>query len=77
MNITVLKMKTGQSYLDEAKVNICTLVYKRLNGNCPFYMKELLRVNSDNHTRASRYGSLNLVCPRFKRETEGGRRFCI
>ena len=28
-------------------------------------------------SRISRHGSINVVCPRFKRETEGGRSFSV
>ena len=40
-------------------------------------MNELLILNSDINDRNSRYGSLNLVCPRFKRESEGGRSYSM
>ena len=56
---------------------MCVLVHKRLYGECPPYIKETLRVNSDIHNRSSRYGSINIVCPRFNRETEGGRTFSV
>ena len=47
----------------EARVNQCTLVYKRLNRVCPDYMLELLKRNIDIRSpeRQSRYGSLNLI----------------
>jgi hypothetical protein len=61
----------------EVKIQICVLTHKRLYGECPAYIKEMLRVNSDIHNRSSRYGSINIVCPRFKRETEGGRTFSV
>ena len=56
----------------EVKVNICIQVYKRINRQSPSYMNDLLVLNSDINDRNSRNGSLNLVCPRFKRESEGG-----
>ena len=52
-------------------------VYKRINGQSPSYMNELLILNSDINDRNSRYGSLNLVCPRFTRESEGGRSYSM
>jgi hypothetical protein len=61
----------------EVKIQMCVLTHKRLYGECPAYIKEMLRVNSDIHNRSSRYGSINIVCPRFKRETEGGRTFSV
>lgn len=53
------------------------LVDKRRYGECPVYIEETTGVNSNIHDRSSRYGSINLVCPRFKRETEGGRFFSV
>ena len=47
---------------DEAKVNKCSLVLKRLQGNCPSYMYDLLKCNSDLHNRSGRYSALNIVC---------------
>ena len=61
----------------KVKVNICVLIYKCLNGQCPAHMRDIVRVNSDIHTRNNRYSSINLVCPRYKRETESGRSFGV
>ena len=40
-------------------------------------MLELLKRNIDigSTERESRYGSLNLICPKYKRESEGARLF--
>ena len=52
------------------------VVYKRLNGVCPNYMLDLLKRNIDSDSeRQSRYGSLNLICSKYKRESEGARSF--
>ena len=40
-------------------------------------MYDLLKFNADLHTRAGRYIKLNLACPRFNRETEGGKTFSV
>ena len=64
-------------FYEEAKVNKCSLVLKRLQGNCPSYMYDLLKCNADLHTRSGRYSALNLVCPRYNRESEGGRTFSV
>ena len=37
-------------------------------------MYDPLKLNADLHTRTGRYSKLNLACPRFNRETEGGRK---
>ena len=58
----------GSLFFHEAKINLCALVYKRLNGVCPDYMLELLKRNIDIRSteRQSRYGSLNLIFQRIK-----------
>ena len=61
----------------EAHINRCTLVYKRINGLAPTYINDLLIRNCDIHNRNTRYSKLNLNCPRYKRETEGGRTFTV
>ena len=54
------------------KVNICVQVYKRINVRSPGYMSDLLVLNSDINERNNRNNSLNLVCPRLKRQIEAG-----
>ena len=51
----------------EVKIQMCVLVHKRIYGECPAYIKETLRLNSDIHNRSSCYGSINIVCPRLPR----------
>ena len=64
-------------FYDEVKLIESTLVFKRLQGSCPAYMYDLLKFNADLHTRTGRYIKLNLTCPRFNRETEGGKTFSV
>ena len=39
-------------------------------------MYDILKFNAD-HTRSGRYSKLNLACPNFNCETEGGRTFSV
>ena len=64
-------------FYEGAKVNKCSLVLNRLQGNCPSYVYDLLKCNADLHTCSGRYSALNLVCPRYNRESEGGRTFSV
>ena len=64
-------------FYDQVKWNKCVLVFKYLLGSCPSYMYDILKFNADLHTRTGRYSKLNLACPRFNRETEGGRTFSV
>ena len=53
-------------------------MYKRVhNYITPSYLNSLLVRNSEIHNRATRYSNINLICPKYKRETEGGRTFTI
>ena len=62
---------------EELNLKRASLIFRRIKdeNNCPSYITKLLTRNSDRHTRASRYGKDNLVCPSYNRETEGGRTF--
>ena len=66
-------------FFNEAMINQCALVYKRLNRVCPDYMLQFLKRNIDVRftERQSRYGSLNLICPKYKRESEGASTFQV
>ena len=75
----LLKELNWLPFLHEAKINQCALVYKRLNWVCPNYMLELLKQNIDicSTERQIRYGSLNVICPKYERESEGARTFQV
>ena len=55
------------------------IVFKRINSNysIPDYLNTFLVKNSDIHTRTTRYSQLNMMCPKYKRSTEGGRSFSV
>ena len=52
-------------------------IYKRLNDFTPTYIQQLLTRNSAINARTTRYGNTNLVCPPYKRETEGVGSFIV
>ena len=76
-SVKLFKKLAWLPFYDEVKLIESTLVLKRLQGSCPAYMYDLLKFNADLHTRTGRYNKLNLACPRFNRETEGGRSFSV
>ena len=65
------------SFKEEALINLCAVVLKRLNGNTSKYLDILLKRNSDVHDRNTRFSNVNLVSPLFKKSTEGGRNFTV
>ena len=64
-------------FYDEINVIKLCLVFKCLNGQCPEYLSNTLTRVSDISTRQSRHGSITLRCPKYSRETEGGRTFAV
>ena len=62
---------------EELNLKRSSLIFRHIKdeNTCPSYITELLTRNSDQHTRTSRYGKYNLVCPSYNREMEGGQTF--
>ena len=56
---------------------LLTFTLKHLQGSWPTYMHDILTFNVDLHSQTGRYGKLNLTCPCFSCETEGGRTFSV
>ena len=56
-----------------------SITIKRVNSNhfIPEYLRSMLVRNSDIHTRNTRFNNMNMVCPKYIRETEGGRTFTV
>ena len=64
-------------FSEQAKLTKCCIIYKRLQGHVPTYLKSLLKLTSEIHSRKTRYANFNIVCPVVKRQTEGGRTFTV
>ena len=68
-------------FTKQSLIKRCALVYKQVHNNnyyiTPIYLNSLLVRNSEIHNRATRHSNINLVCPKYKRKTEGGRTFTI
>ena len=43
----------------------------------PSYLNNLLVRNSEIHNQATRHSNINLMCPKYKRRSEGGHTFTI
>ena len=73
MNFNTSKM----SILNALDINPCLIAYKGLRGDVPAYLNNLLKLNSNIHSRQTRYCKINLTSPRYNRQTERGRRNTI
>ena len=70
----ILNTDTRENSVDLFKdLSWLPFFHERLSGDCPNYMSELLKQNIDirSSERQSRYGFFNLICPKYKRESEG------
>ena len=75
--VTLFKRLDWLPFYDEINVNKLCLLYICLNGQCPEYLGSRLERVSDLLTRTSRYGAITICCPRYNRDTEGGKTFLI
>ena len=62
---------------DEIKIQRCCVIHNRVYGQWTQHMEQMLTRNADYGSRSNRHSKVSLVCPRYKRETEGGRSFCV
>jgi len=76
-SVDLFKTLNWIPFYRELHINQCALISKRLQGNTPNYLNELLVINSNMHTRNTRYCKLNLFCPRYSYATEGCRSFTV
>ena len=75
-SLQLFKQLSWAPFYDEAKKNKSILVYKRISGDCPSCMTQVVIRNADDDERTNRHGQLNLVY-RFKRESERERPFTV
>ena len=68
--------KSNKKSMWEVKKN-SRFLYKRINEYLPSYLNEHLILNNKRHSRNTRFSSINAVCPKYRRETEGGRSFAV
>ena len=66
-------------FFEQAKLHKCCqhYIHKRLQGHVPTYLKSLLKLTSDTHSRQTRYANFNIARSVIKRKTEGGRTFTV
>ena len=64
-------------FYEESKVNKAVFAFKSINGETAPYLRETLKLNREQHCRNTRYAEVNFICPKYKRETEGGRTFSV
>ena len=46
-------------FYEQAKIAKCCIIYKRLQEHVPTYLKSLLKLSCENHSRQTRYANFN------------------
>ena len=64
-------------FYEQCNKDKCSILYKRIHGSLPSYLDDHLVINHKRHSRKTRYANFNAICPKYKRETEGGRTFAV
>ena len=60
-------------FYEDSRINKCLIIH----GELPGYLEDSIVVNSQRHSLNTRYSNGNIICPRYKRETDGGRTFAV
>ena len=86
-SILKLQKRAARIILDAERLTPSVVLFNNLNWLpllkqvhnyiTPIYLNSLLVRNSEIHNRATRHSNINLVCPKYKRKTKGGRTFTI
>ena len=71
--------KTAQcvEQMGKAKISKCCIMYKRLQGHVPAYLKTMQKLSSETYSRQTRYANFNVAFPIVKSQKEGGRTFTV
>ena len=64
-------------FYEEVKITKCCVAYKRIKGEVPLYIEDSLRLKSQQHSRVTGCSSINFICPKSNRVSEGGRTFAV
>ena len=64
-------------FYEQSRIYKCSIIYKRINGTSPIYLNDHIIVNNNRHARNTRYANINILCPKYRRETGGGQTFSV
>ena len=64
-------------FYEQCIIDKCSILHKRIHGSLPSYLDDHLVIIHKRHSRNTKYANFNVICPKYKRETEGGRTFAV
>jgi hypothetical protein len=76
-SVALLNELSWIPFYEQCKIDKCAFLYKRIHNNLPSYLGDCIILNNVRNSRNTRYANFNAICPRYKRETEGGRTFLV
>ena len=64
-------------FYEQSRIDKCSVIHKRINGTLPIHLNDRIIINNNRHARNTRYANTNIVCPKYRRETEGRQTFSV
>ena len=72
-----LTSSLGIPFYEQSRIDKCSIIYKRINGTLLSYLNDYIIINNNRQVRSTRYANTNILCLKYRRETEGGRTFSV
>ena len=64
-------------FYEQSRFDKCSIIHKRINGTLPSYLNDHIIINNNRHACNTCYANINTLCPKYRRQTEGGRTFSV
>ena len=64
-------------FSEKSRIDNCSIIYKRINGTLPIDLNDRIIINNNRHARNTCHAIINIVCHKYRRESEGGRTFSV
>ena len=64
-------------FYEQSRIDKCVIIFKLLDGTLLSYLNDHIIINNNRHARNTCYANINIICPKYRRETEGGRAFSV
>ena len=64
-------------FYEQSRIYKRSIIYKRINGTLLIYLNDHIIVNNNRQARNTRFANINILCPKYRRETGGGQTFSV
>ena len=76
-SVSLFNKLSWNPFYEQCKIDKCSILYKRINGILSNYLNEHIVINNNIHSRNTRYSNFNLICQKYKRESDSGCTFSV